>query len=104
MQAESVVVGLQRDEVAAQQAVLHHGGQDAKVGGKGHAAAVRGLDAVAAARHVVAGRKRADLERTNIKRVSPIHGGGLHSRWQRPAGIQCVQCVGTAVYGDGILF
>ena len=41
MQAESVVVGLQRDEVAAQQAVLHHGGQDAKVGGKGHAAAVR---------------------------------------------------------------
>ena len=100
VQAECVIVGLQRDEIAAHQVVLYDGRQVAEVGGERHDAAFRCADAVAAAGHIMAGRHR---EAADFQRLT-VHRDCLHRGRNRAAGGQGIQRIGTSVQRDGVLF
>ena len=103
VQAECVIVGLQRDEIAAHQVVLYDGRQVAEVGGERHDAAFRCADAVAAAGHIMAGGKARHREAADFQRLT-VHRDCLHRGRNRAAGGQRIQRIGTSVQRDGVLF
>ena len=102
MQAEGVVVGFQRNQAAPGQMLLHHRGQDAKVGGQRHRMPVRRLDAIPAAGHIVAGRERCNLKTADILGTA-VHGHRVDRRGQHPAGIEHVERIGTAEHRHAVM-
>ena len=103
VQAESVVVGLQRYQVTPDQVILYDRRQIAKVSGKGHHMAVRCADAVTAAGHVMAGGKRCHGKLTNFKRLA-VHRNCIHRRRDGSPGLQGIQRIRAAVQRGGIFF
>ena len=82
---------------------MHRRGQGAKVGGDGHGLAVRGVDAVAHAGHVMAGGEHRHAEISHILfpagQGAQLTGGGHNA-----ACIQKTQRIVCAVYRQRILF
>ena len=102
LQAEPVVVGLQRHQVTPGKMLLHHRSQNPQVGGNGHGAFIRRADAIAAAGHVVAGGKGSHHKGADLLGAA-VDGDGLDGGGQGSPGFQHFQRCCAAVDGNRIM-